>query len=172
MAEFNPQVQPIQDPQWWHWQERGIERPQPDKTKSTAITSASRVGDAVLEGADFVEKKNIDNQIHASVDKEREQVISALKSADPTYDTSKPNQPSLLNRPDGSKPKNLPPTLQNLSQNLETLGNAVSNKLVSPTYYEGKVHSILQDASAQHPGYQDYVRDVGEKWSGDRQANR
>jgi len=180
LANFNPAVQPTNDPNWLGWS-KSITQPEGDKSAGVAISETGNLLDQGLKTADFFTKSTIQDQIIAGVDKERNAYTSTLaatndavhsgtQTAQAAGTTTTDAGPLNILSISGDKP--LPAQLGNLSSTLSTLDGAKANGKLSETAYYGRLDSLAKDLRSRYPGYRDYIDNEFKNVSGVDAANK
>lgn len=148
MADVNPQVQPVQDPNYLFWS-RPIQQFEGNKSTGIALeTAGTAVGEAI-KGTDTAVKRGIDEGIRGDVESAQAQYETSLQSQDPIG-----NQPSnLLSSPQGQKPAQL----DSLGGTLGVLNQARANGRLTETDFKGRLDQIAKDYRSRYPGYKDYI---------------
>lgn len=156
MAVFNPDVKDTQDPNYLNYS-KVVNPPSPDKSTAMAINTA---GDALEMGvklSDTYVKKDIDNQIYAQVDRQRDAYTDALQSVNdqlkgnPTASPSEATGNALIAN------QTPPAALQSSLDRVDNLGAARAANKINDTYYTQQLNSIAKDIRNQYPGYREYI---------------
>lgn len=152
MAQFNPNVPDMQDPNYLGYS-KVIEAPPPDMTKAIALKTAGDAITGIADVADNYVKKTIDKDIETGVDKERDQYTSALQTMKDQMQKGLipgASQPTLLPTSDEDKPE-IPSNLQSSLQQAETLSAARQGGKINDTYYTQRLTALQQQIRSDYP---------------------
>ncbi len=172
MAQFNPNVPDMQDPNYLGYS-KGVPAPEASVTKGLALKTAGDAIKGVAEVADNWIKKDIDKDIYTAVDKERDQYTSSLETIkDQMQQGLIPgaSQPTLVS-PSPQAGDNIPTNLQSSLQQAEILSAARAGGKINDTYYSQRLSTIQQQIRSEYPGYRDYIDQKISQVSGMNPAN-
>ena len=159
MAVFNPAVpdiQPIDNTNRFS----PVAGPGPNKSGQILMET---IGNAITDAtgiADRAVKQDINEQVYAQVDKEREgytQALEAVKSQvrgqvvnDPT---SNPQKMSFAEE----DTEDVPPAVQAIEGQINGLATANKAGKINDTYYTQRLNAIAKSIRTQYPGYREYI---------------
>ncbi len=173
MAIFNPKAEEHNDPNYLS-QSKPISDFQGDTSLGTALKGVGDVFKAGVGAGDTYVKKDIENEIYAAVDSERDNYTSSLTKSDidtalntRTDDTK--GQPLTLVAQNEEK---LPSDVQKIGQYAENIKAGYEAGNYGKTYYDGRLLSIAKSMRAKYPGYRDYIDQQISQVTGINPANQ
>ena len=169
MAQFNPDVPQSQAPSYLGLS-KPIDPPQPDRTSSTIISGLANVFDSTIKTADLAVKTNIDNIAATAVDQERDAFTASLQ--DPSVvAASRSAGGSAMNILPESAAGDVPGSVEGGISGVQALAAANAAGKISPTYYYGRLNSLLKNLRSEYPGYRDYIDQKVSQLVGTNPAN-
>jgi hypothetical protein len=173
LAKFNPDVPGVQDPNYIGWS-KPIEQPKADTSMGELFKGIGDVGSEAATGVDFLVKKNIDDDVHAAIDTERNAYTDALKTADASVRPQTDANGNPIQGPQimgGQDAPAVPKGLDSLNNSLSSIDGARANGKLSETAYLGRLDALAKQFRNQYPGYRDYIDQQFEKVTGVNPAN-
>jgi len=170
LAIFNPQVPDLPESNYLKWSGGPISQPAPDQSLEALFKGIGDVAGAVAKGGDAVIKKSIDDVVYAKADAERNKLTNELGVA---YDTVTGQRHAAAGDTDvmTANAQAVPTELENVSENLTSMGSARANGKLSMTEYIMRRDQYLSDIRAQYPGYREYIDTKAEQATGIPVAN-
>lgn len=186
---FNPSVKDVTVPFFLGLPKAISDQKNYGTALSEGLKGAAEVGTDVVKVAHTLTQQTLDDSIHAKIDAVRDpynyQLSQALDAArgnaqtpaaggtvTRTDVTGKPIGPrgslDLLSQPD---PAQMPAGLDNLTENLTSLGGARANGKLSRTDYSARLDALAKDFRADYPGWREYIDKKFESITGENPAN-
>lgn len=161
MAIFNPAVPQTQDPNFMGYS-KAIDAPAPNTSVGQLIKSVGEGITGAVNIADEWVKKNIDTDVKAKVDTERDIYTANLEATRATQ------QKGLIPNPNpytqdllafNGDPQDVPGGLQSGLDRVDQLGTAkaAGGSKINDTLYTANLNSVAKNLRAQYPGYRDYI---------------
>lgn len=174
MVVFNPQVQETQAQDFTR-DFRPASAPGPNKsgeilmnTVGSAITDATTLADQQI-------KKDIDSQVYAQVDQQRDAYTQALEAVKgqvkgtPIATGTSDDSGEALSFADNSQP--VPPAVAAIEGQVSNLTTARNAGKINDTYYTQQLTALTKNIRAQYPGYREYIDQKVAQVSGMQPAN-
>lgn len=144
---------------------------QGDSSIGKALSGIGDVIGAVAKGSFGVASINIEDQVRAKVDKERNPIIQAYedisKRGGPTVGGTDPNA-GLASTEEGPY---IPQQLNQALQPMNNLTEAHNQGKLDAAYYNARLQGIVRDVKSQYPGYESVVDDKVKEITGIVPAN-
>jgi hypothetical protein len=169
MAEFNPNVQQVADPNYMGYT-KVVEGPPPNKAGAMRLGVLGDALEGTVKLADTAVKKQIDIDIHKQVDEQRDAYTSGLEKA------RAEQQGGIIaqapgNLMDSNASMDAPPALDKTLDGIQTLAAARQAGKINDTYYTQQLNSIAKNVRNQYPGYRDYIDEKVKSATGMDPAN-
>lgn len=152
MANFNPQVQPTQDPEWLRLS-KPVEQPEANRSTAIGIKTAGDAAEEGLKGVDTVMKSHAEDVGYAMGQQESSDFLSALSTT----------QDSLLGK---APPEGVPPQVEAGLTSIQNNEGARSGGHISELEYRKNLYLKAKDLRSAYPGYRDYIDKGVEKATG------
>lgn len=152
MAEFNPRVNPSNDPNYIGYS-RPISQPDADKTWGSLFSGVGNVLEAGAKGAVEVVTQDAQKRAYDFVDQANNRVIPALEK-----EYEKGSQPGA--RAMGYAAEDAPALPYDVAQAGDTASSyegAHQGRKLSRTYYEAALHDFSKSLRARYPGFREEV---------------
>jgi hypothetical protein len=174
MADFNPQVAPTNDPNYFKYSEpiRGVEA---NKSTGIALSTAADALESGVKLGDQTVKDVIKQKVQTGIDTERDQFTSSLEAVrggiiPAPVQTAQGS--SVLSFADDTAQAPAPAAIDAALGKVSAVQGALEAGKVNDTYYTQQTNSIAKSLRAQYPGYRDYIDTQIAQMTGGNPANQ
>lgn len=175
MSEFNPQVAPTQDPNFFRYSEP-IKNIEPNKSSAIALTTLGEGVEGAVKLGDQAIKGSIDEKVKSGVDTQRDAFTSSLEAVRNNtipQPVQTPAGSSVLSFADDSaSTQPAPAAIDAALGKVSSVQSALEAGKVNDTYYTQQTNSIAKSLRAQYPGYRDYIDEKMAQMTGGNPANQ
>lgn len=172
MAQFNPQLNPTNDPNYLGMS-HPISQPEPNRTLSSLFSGIGNIFENTVKAEDLAKKHQIDENLYRDLSYERDlftQGVEQLRGpVGPQQMRGTRVGPGVTSYTDEETP---PAALENLPQQITNTQEALRAGKISPSYYYQQLNSIAKQYRNQYPGYREYIDQRISEITGVNPANR